>query len=49
MDLYKQTQLSPNFTHMGNNKEKWNILRALEFTQQKETDEEVIRWLRGKD
>jgi hypothetical protein len=42
MDLYKQTQLSPNFTHMGNNKEKWNILRALEFTQEKETDEEVI-------
>lgn len=34
---------------MGNNKEKWNILRALELTQEKETDEEVISWLRGKD
>jgi hypothetical protein len=30
---------------MGNNKEKWNILRALELTQEKETDEEVICWL----
>jgi hypothetical protein len=49
MHLYKQTELSPNFTHMGNNKEKWNILRALELTQEKETDEEVISWLRGKD
>jgi hypothetical protein len=33
---------------MGNNKEKWNILRALELTQEKETVEEVICWLRGK-